>query len=82
VFLYITDPSSPLETFNMMIPDIKGQHYRLDSGQSKLIYERFKINTIPRYMLIGKSGNLISDNLGTQAYANDGLRKLFEEHLK
>ncbi len=81
VFVYITDPSSPQETFDLMIPDIKGQHYRLDAAQSKAIYERFKIKTIPRYMLIGKSGNIINDDLGAQAYTNEGLKKLFGEHL-
>lgn len=81
VFLYITDPSSPRETWNQMIPDIKGYHYRLTKEQYQPINKRFNIKTIPRYMLIDKTGQLINDDLGAKAYSNDELRKVLDEAL-
>jgi thiol-disulfide isomerase/thioredoxin len=82
VFVYLTDPSSPEKTFNLMVPDIKGQHYRLTKEQSKPLYKRFNVQYIPRYMLVDKSGKLISEDLGDKAQSNEELRKLFDECLK
>lgn len=36
-FIYITSPSSPLDTYNLMVPDIKGQHFRLSNDQWRYI---------------------------------------------
>ncbi len=82
VFVYITDPSSPEDLFSMMIPDIKGQHYKLDKDQQKYIYDFFKVKTIPRYILIGKNGKIVTDDVGSKAYANEDLKILFDEQLK
>ncbi|HBB92541.1 MAG TPA: hypothetical protein DC042_12705 [Bacteroidales bacterium] len=82
VFVYITNTSSPPDTWDLYIPDVKGYHYRLTAEQTKHLYKRFDIKTIPRYMLIGKTGKLVNDNLGTGAHTNEELRKLFDEELK
>jgi hypothetical protein len=82
VFVYITDPSSPEDLFSMMIPDIKGQHYKLDKDQQKYIYDFFKVKSIPRYILIGKNGKIVTDDVGSKAYANEDLKILFDEQLK
>lgn len=81
VFLYITDLTSPPDTWNLLIPGIPGYHYRLNAAQYKLLNNRFNIKYIPRYMLVDKSGKMISDNLGSVAHTNDGLKRLFEEYL-
>jgi thiol-disulfide isomerase/thioredoxin len=81
-FIYLAEPSSPLETYNLLIPDIKGQHYRLDKDAYHYIKSRFKLAGIPRYMLVGKDGKMIKDNLWTESFSNETLRDLFNEHLK
>ena len=82
VFIYFTDPSSPEDLFSMMIPDIKGQHYKLNKDQQKFIYDFFKVKSIPRYILIGKNGKIVTDDVGAKAYANEDLKILFDEQLK
>lgn len=80
-FIYISGPSSPQDTYDLMIPDIKGQHYRLDKDTYNYLSSRFKISGIPRYMLVGKDGKLVKDNLWTESFSNETLRNLFDEHL-
>lgn len=62
VFLYITDPSSPETTYNNMIPNIKGQHYRLSKDEWNHLAGRFNISGIPHYMLLDKTGAIVKDN--------------------
>lgn len=56
-FVYITDETSPLATWQMMLPDIRGDHYRLDKKQWEHIAKRFGFEGIPSYVLIDKQGN-------------------------
>ncbi len=55
VFLYLTGPSSPLATWPNMIPDIKGAHYRLSNDQWNYLCNKFKVNGIPHYVLVGRT---------------------------
>jgi thiol-disulfide isomerase/thioredoxin len=61
VFVYITNPTSPETTYNVMIPDIKGEHYRITADEYNVISERFKINGIPHYTIIDTKGKVISN---------------------
>lgn len=61
VFVYITNPTSPETTYNVMIPDIKGEHYRVTADEYNVISERFKINGIPHYTIIDTKGKVISN---------------------
>jgi len=63
-----------------MVPDIKGQHYRLDKDGWNYLASKYKISGIPRYMLFDKSGKLINDNLGF--HSNEELKELFDRYLK
>jgi len=56
VFVYITYPSSPKATYDNMIPDIKGEHYRLTQDEWNVISGKFSISGIPHYVLVGKEG--------------------------
>lgn len=56
VFVYITGDSSPLGTWRTMIPDIKGDHYRLSDEQWNTVCEQFGIEGIPSYVLVDKEG--------------------------
>lgn len=82
VFVYITDPSSPLATWNRMIPDIKGYHYRLDEKTVAVLYKKFEIKTIPRYMLFDRKGQMVNNDLGSTAYSNESLKPLLEQYLR
>ncbi|MDR1724417.1 MAG: TlpA family protein disulfide reductase [Tannerella sp.] len=69
VFVYITGPSSPQNTWLQMLGDIKGDHYRLDEKQWNYVCKQFDIDGIPSYVLLKKSGD----------YA---LRNDFRDHSK
>lgn len=56
VYLYLTGPSSPLETWNNMIPDIHGEHYRLAEEQWNHLCYKFGVNGVPSYLLVGRDG--------------------------
>jgi hypothetical protein len=81
VFVYITNPSSPLDTWNMMIPDIKGEHYRVTQDEWNHIASKFNITGIPHYVLVGKKGDIVRDHI---FFASSGaeFKKLIEEQLK
>jgi thiol-disulfide isomerase/thioredoxin len=79
-FVYITNHTSPLETWNRMVPDIKGQHYRIEPDEWNKLASRFNISGIPHYMLVDKSGNIVKDKIYF-ASSNSELRKMFEEYL-
>jgi len=79
VFVYITNPSSPLQTYNNMIPDIKGEHYRLTQDEWNIISGQFNISGIPHYALVGKSGEIINPHLSHMS--NEQLKKLLEKHI-
>lgn len=58
VFVYLTGPSSPMKTYENMIPDIPGEHYRLSGDQWKYVGNRFRVTGIPHYVLVDKTGKV------------------------
>ena len=67
VWIYIANETSPLVRYKEMIPSIKGKHYRLNDEQWAYICDQFKIDGIPSYVLVDKSGH-------------DHLRNDFRDH--
>lgn len=57
VFVYLTGDSSPMGVWQTMIPDIKGEHYRLNKRQWNYVSDQFGIVGIPSYVLVDKTGN-------------------------
>ena len=57
VWIYIANETSPIEKYFTMIPDIKGEHYRVSSDQWKAISGRFGVDGIPYYILVDRDGN-------------------------
>ncbi|TAG58732.1 MAG: TlpA family protein disulfide reductase [Cytophagales bacterium] len=55
-------------------------NYLLASGEQSKILKHFKINSIPRYMLIGKDGKVI--NADAPRPSDHKIRELFDELLK
>jgi thiol-disulfide isomerase/thioredoxin len=80
VFVYITNQTSPVDTWNMMIPDIKGEHYRLETDEWNFLSSKFNISGIPHYVLVDKDGTVVKDKLYF-ASTNQELSKIFEEYL-
>ena len=54
-FVYITS-SSPEAEWRRMIPEIKGNHYKVDDAAWKSMCGRFGIDGIPSYVLVDKNG--------------------------
>ncbi|MBD0832394.1 thioredoxin-like domain-containing protein [Aestuariibaculum sediminum] len=81
VFVYITDPSSPKNTYNNMIPNIKGEHYRVSTDEWNYLKSKFNITGIPHYLLIDKEGNIVKRNTSDLRMPNT-VKPLFEKYLK
>lgn len=81
VFVYLTNPSSPKKTWEMLIPDIEGEHYYLTQDEWNATAARFKVSGIPHYVLVDKSGKIFQEKVYF-ASSNAELKKLFEECLK
>ncbi|MFY0715355.1 TlpA family protein disulfide reductase [Seonamhaeicola sp. NFXS20] len=79
-FVYITNQSSPIDTWNMMIPDIKGEHYRVEQDEWNHFASKFNISGIPHYVLVDKDGSVVKDKVYF-ASSNEELKKLFEKYL-
>jgi thiol-disulfide isomerase/thioredoxin len=79
VFVYITNETSPEETYKNMTPTIKGEHYRLKQDDYNYLAAKFQITGIPHYVLVDKAGKVINPNMGFNF--NEKLKELFEKYL-
>ncbi len=77
VYLYITGETSPLKTWENMITDIHGEHYRVTDDQWKYLGDSFKIEGVPTYLIIDAEGNIKFKQTGFP-----GVDKMKEELLK
>ncbi len=64
VYVYVTGETSPLETWEKMIPDIDGEHFRLTDAQWKYLVEAFKIAGVPTYMVVDRKGTVTYSSTG------------------
>lgn len=63
-FVYLTNETSPEETFVNMIPDIPGDHYRLTESQWKAVKGKFGFSSIPTYIIVSSEGKVTYQNSG------------------
>ncbi|MBN2164908.1 MAG: redoxin family protein [Marinilabiliaceae bacterium] len=61
-FVYIANQTSPEQTYNNMIPDIKGEHYRVSQDEWNYLCGKFNISGIPHYVIVNKNGEVIDGN--------------------
>ena len=57
VWIYIANESSPLTTYQTMISEIRGEHYRINDAQWSYLCDKFNIDGIPSYVLVDKKGD-------------------------
>jgi len=81
VFLYITDESSPIDTWNKLLPNIKGEHYRVKKDEWNYLKSKFKVGSIPHYALVNKTGEIIRNKINFSS-ADDELKSLINKYLK
>lgn len=79
VFVYITNPTSPEKTYKEMKPDIKGEHFKLNSDEWTHLTAKFNIYGIPHYALVDKNGRIVNDHL--PHLDNDALKKVLMEQV-
>jgi thiol-disulfide isomerase/thioredoxin len=64
VFVYLTGETSPVKTWNEMIPDIHGEHYRVSNMQWRYWYNEFGIEGVPTFMVFDDKGKQIARHTG------------------
>lgn len=64
VFLYLTGEDSPMATWQNMIPDLKGQHYRVNKNQWNYLRKTLNVKGVPTYVIINKEGNQSYHSVG------------------
>jgi len=80
VFVYLTNQTSPKETWDNMIPDIKGEHYRVSSDEWNYLSSKFNVTGIPHIVLVDKNGKVVNPDL--QYMENNTLKTEIEKLLK
>lgn len=58
VYIYLASESSPVGTWENMIPDLKGEHYRLSDKQSTYLNNMFGVEGVPTYLIVDKEGTV------------------------
>lgn len=81
-FVYVTGETSPLNTWQSMIPGIAGDHYRLTKQQWGDLCTQLGIPGIPCYLLLNKDGSTAFSNLDQGGYpGNDIIQNNIEVAL-
>jgi len=79
VFVYIAEPSSPVELWKKKILGIDGEHYYLNQEEKDYVKDAFDLNAIPTYLIFDSTGKL--KNKITGYPGNDEMRKMIEQLL-
>ena len=77
VYIYLTGETSPKGTWENMIPDIHGEHFRVTADQWSYLMNSFQIRGVPTYLLVDGEGNITYKTTGFP-----GVDKMKSELLK
>ncbi len=77
VYVYLTGETSPLGTWENMIPDIYGDHYRMSNDQWAYMYKSVPVEGVPTYLVVDRKGNITYKQTGFP-----GVEKMKEELMK
>lgn len=64
VYIYIAGENSPEGTWKNMIPDIKGEHFRVNQAQWDYLSQHLGVNGVPTYIFVDKKGNITHKTIG------------------
>ena len=64
VYVFIAGENSPEATWNNMIPDIHGEHYRLTNAQWAAICNKFEVRGVPTYLVLDREGKQTYRSVG------------------
>ena len=64
VYIFIAGENSPKETWDNMIPDIHGEHYRVTNAQWNYLSKEFGIQGVPTYIVVDKEGGIAQKYTG------------------
>ena len=64
IYLFIAGENSPKQTWENMIPDIHGEHYRVTDEQWNFLSQKFAIEGVPTYILLDKEGAIAQKYTG------------------
>jgi TonB family protein len=73
-FVYVTGESSPLKTWENVIPDIDGTHYRLSAKQWDDVCKKYNVASIPHAMIFNQQGEMVTPKI--QGMPNDEVKTL------
>jgi|GEM_PF-5365086 len=62
-FVYVTGESSPIKTWENVIPDIDGTHYRLSAKQWDDLCKKYNIASIPHAMIFNQQGEMVTPKI-------------------
>jgi len=81
VYVYITDESSSWETWQNIICNLPGEHFRLSEKQWNYLKETLAIDSVPTYLFIDRQGNIREKQAGFSdvRQMKERLLKLLEE---
>ncbi|MBR5724090.1 MAG: TlpA family protein disulfide reductase [Bacteroidales bacterium] len=77
-FVYVTDATSPKETWEQMVPGIHGDHYYLEGAGMDLILGQLGSGGYPTYLVVDREGNRVRTFIG---YQGEKMLKLLDEAL-
>lgn len=63
-YVFITNNTSPLVLWQKTIPNIHGQHYRLNDEQWKTLMDTYRFQGIPAYLIIDRQGKVLYKHIG------------------
>ena len=64
IYLYITGETSPKATWENMITDIHGEHFRVTNEQWSFLMSSFNIRGVPTYFVVDPEGNITFKQTG------------------
>jgi len=79
VFVYITNGSSPKETWNKKINSIPGEHYYLNAGEWEYLMKNLGFIGIPSYVIFDSKGEMCNKFTGFPG--NKKMQEMIEKQL-
>lgn len=80
LYVYITGETSPQGTWENMIPDIHGEHFRVSNAQWAYLMDKYEVKGVPTYYIIDRKGDTTYKQTGFPGV--DEMKKQVEKALE